>query len=41
EADATQGMISHVSPIAQALLGKRVGDVVTLNDSELEVLAVA
>lgn len=41
EADATQGMISHVSPIAKALLGKRVGDVVALNDTELEVIAVA
>jgi transcription elongation GreA/GreB family factor len=33
-------MISHVSPIAKALLGKRVGDTVALNDSELEVLEV-
>lgn len=40
EADAAQGMISHVSPIAKALLGKRVGDTVALNDSELEVLEV-
>ncbi len=40
EADAAQGMISHISPIAKALLGKRVGDVVAFNDSELEVLAV-
>lgn len=41
EADATQGMISHISPIAKALLGKRVGDFAALNDGELEVLAVA
>lgn len=41
EADAAQGMISHISPIAKALLGKRVGDLVPINDSELEVLAVA
>jgi len=40
EADAAQGSISHISPIAKALAGKRVGDVVALNDSELEVLAV-
>jgi transcription elongation GreA/GreB family factor len=40
EADAAQGMISHVSPIAKALLGKRVGDTAALNDSELEVLEV-
>jgi transcription elongation GreA/GreB family factor len=41
EADATKGMISHISPIAMALLGKRVGDFAPLNDTELEVLAVA
>jgi len=40
EADAAQGMISHISPIAKALLGKRVGDITTLNDSELEVISV-
>lgn len=40
EADATQGMISHVSPIAVTLLGKRVGDVAALNGAELEVIAV-
>ena len=41
EADAAQGSISHVSPIARALVGKRVGDFVALNDAELEVLSVA
>jgi transcription elongation GreA/GreB family factor len=40
EADAAQGTISHISPIAKALLGKRVGDIATLNDSELEVISV-
>lgn len=40
EADAAQGMISHISPIAKALLGKRVGDFAALNDAELEILAV-
>lgn len=40
EADAAQGTISHISPIAKALLGKRVGDIAALNDSELEVLSV-
>ena len=40
EADAAQGMISHISPIAKALLGKRVGDVTAINDSELEVISV-
>ena len=41
EADAAQGMISHVSPIAKALLGKRVGDIATFNDSDLEVISVS
>ncbi len=41
EADAAQGTISHISPIAKALLGKRVGDFAPLNDAELEVIAVA
>ena len=40
EADVAQGMISHISPIAKALLGKRVGDITALNDSELEVISV-
>jgi transcription elongation GreA/GreB family factor len=40
EADAAQGTISHVSPIAKALRGKRVSDIATLNDAELEVLSV-
>jgi transcription elongation GreA/GreB family factor len=40
EADATQGMISHISPIARALLGKRVGSIAALNDSELEIISV-
>jgi transcription elongation GreA/GreB family factor len=40
EADAAQGMISYVSPIAKALLGKRVGETATLNDSELDIISV-
>ena len=40
EADAARGTISHVSPIARALLEKRVGDIAVLNGSELEVLSV-
>ena len=40
EADAAQGTISYISPIAKALLGKRVGDIAAFNDSELEVLSV-
>lgn len=40
EADAAKGSISHVSPIARVLLGKRVGDTVTLGAADLEVLSV-
>ncbi|MBB3898040.1 transcription elongation factor GreB [Roseococcus suduntuyensis] len=45
EADATQGRISWVSPVARALLGKTVGDVVKLRTpagpEEIEVVAIA
>jgi transcription elongation GreA/GreB family factor len=40
EADGSQGMISYISPIAKALVGKRVGDVAMLGDSELEIVSV-
>lgn len=40
EADAAQGTISHISPIAKALIGKRIGDIAALNNSELEVISV-
>ncbi|WP_157015041.1 transcription elongation factor GreA [Mesorhizobium xinjiangense] len=38
EADAAHGMISHVSPMAQALFGKAVGDLVTVGDHEWEIV---
>lgn len=41
EADPSQGSISHGSPVAIALLGKGVGDVVQLGDRELEVLSIS
>ncbi|WP_394850157.1 GreA/GreB family elongation factor [Pendulispora brunnea] len=45
EADAPQGRIAFVSPLARALLGKRVGDEVTVRTprgkEELEILAIA
>jgi transcription elongation GreA/GreB family factor len=34
EADTTHGKISHAAPLAQALFGKSVGDVVEVNDKE-------
>ena len=37
EADATKGKISHVSPMAVALFGKGVGDLVTVNGKEWEI----
>lgn len=41
EADPAQGSVSYVSPLARALLGKAVGDVVLVNDAEVEVIAVS
>lgn len=40
EADATKGKVSHVSPMAQALFGKAVGDIVTVAGKEWEVVTV-
>lgn len=40
EADPKAGSISHGSPIARVLQGKTVGDVATLGDSELEIIAI-
>lgn len=40
EADPAQGSISHVSPLARALLGKAVGDVVVVNGAEVEITAL-
>lgn len=40
EADPAKGSVSYVSPLAKALLGKAVGDVVTVNGAEVEIVAV-
>ncbi|MDZ5450000.1 transcription elongation factor GreA [Labrys sp. ZIDIC5] len=40
EADAAHGRISHVSPLAKALFGKDVGDVVRVGPQEGEVVEV-
>lgn len=40
EADPKAGTISHVSPVAAALIGKAVGDVVTVAGHELEIVKV-
>ena len=41
EADPKTGSISFVSPVARLLMGKAVGDVVTMGEQELEVTAIA
>ena len=38
EADASKGTISHVSPMAAALFGKKAGDVAVVNDKEWEIV---
>jgi transcription elongation GreA/GreB family factor len=40
EADPANGALSYISPLAQAVLGKRVGDVAPLAGGEVEVVAV-
>ena len=40
ETDVGAGKISHVSPMAQALFGKKVGDVATVNDKDWEITAI-
>ena len=40
EADPARGTLSYVSPLARALTGKRVGDVVPAGDGEAEILAI-
>jgi transcription elongation GreA/GreB family factor len=40
EADAANGSISHVSPLARALIGRRVGDTVHAGRDEAEITAI-
>ena len=40
EADPAQGSISHVSPLARAMFGKRVGDVVAAGSGEAEITRI-
>lgn len=40
EADPKAGSISYVSPVARLLMGKRVGDVMSLGNDELEITAI-
>jgi transcription elongation GreA/GreB family factor len=41
EADPTKGTLSYVSPLARALTGKAVGDVVQAGNSDAEIVAIA
>jgi transcription elongation GreA/GreB family factor len=40
EADPTQGTLSHASPLARALFGKTVGEVVPAGSGEAEIVAI-
>jgi transcription elongation GreA/GreB family factor len=40
EADPAKGSISYVSPLARAVLGKLVGDVVEVGGAEVEITGV-
>jgi len=40
EADAARGLLSWVSPLAQALLGQAVGDTVRFQERELEIVSI-
>lgn len=41
EADPAAGSVSYVSPLARAVIGKQIGDVVTLAGQEVEIVAIA
>src|SRR5947199_7022936 len=41
EADPAKGSISHVSPLAKSMFGKRVGDVVAAGNGQAEIEAIS
>ena len=41
EADPAKGSISHVSPLAKSMFGKRVGDMVTAGSGQAEIEAIS
>jgi transcription elongation GreA/GreB family factor len=41
EADPAKGTISHVSPVARALLGRSVGDIVRAGREDAEITAIS
>src|ERR1700751_610963 len=40
EAHPASGTISYVSPLARALAGKKVGDCISLKDTNVEIIAI-
>jgi transcription elongation GreA/GreB family factor len=40
EADPTQGTVSYVAPLAQALFGKSVGDTAQIGAGKVEIIAI-
>ena len=40
EADPTKGTLSYVSPLAQALMGKEIGDTITIGGNDEEIVDV-
>jgi transcription elongation GreA/GreB family factor len=40
EADPAEGTISYVAPLARALIGKQVGDVVRVGSGEAKIVAI-
>jgi transcription elongation GreA/GreB family factor len=41
EADPASGSVSYISPLARALMGKEVGDVVQVAGAEVEITAIS
>ena len=41
EADPSHGTLSHASPLARALFGKKIGDVVPAGSGEAEIVALS
>ena len=41
EADPARGTVSHVAPLARALMGRRVGDVVMAGATEAEIVSIS
>ncbi|HEY0222937.1 MAG TPA: transcription elongation factor GreA [Pseudolabrys sp.] len=40
EADPAKGSVSYLAPVARALIGKRIGDVVEAGNGEAEIVAI-